>query len=104
MGGEERTVSVTGWALGGGHSPVSRKLGLGVDNIVEMEMVLADLSVVVMNDNGMTITHENGTVSATSFCNIVLVLDLLNLCKHFAENVRSSLVSFTPPLVSHNTS
>ena len=63
MGGEERTVSVTGWMLGGGHSPVSRKLGLGVDNVVEMEMVLADLSVVVMNDNGMTITHENGTVS-----------------------------------------
>ena len=47
MGGEERTVSVTGWMLGGGHSPVSRKLGLGVDNVVEMEMVLADLSVVV---------------------------------------------------------
>ena len=63
MGGEERTVSVTGWMLGGGHSPVSRKLGLGVDNVVEMEMVLADLSVVIMNDNGMTITHENGTVS-----------------------------------------
>ena len=68
-------MSVTGWMLGGGHSPVSRKLGLGVDNVVEMEMVLAGLSVVememvlaglsvvVMNDNGMTITHENGTVS-----------------------------------------
>lgn len=62
MGGEERTVSVTGWALGGGHSPVSRKLGLGVDNIVEMEMVTADLSVVVMNDNGITTTLDNGTV------------------------------------------
>ena len=83
MGGEERTVSVTGWMLGGGHSPVSRKLGLGVDNVVEMEMVLADLSVVVMNDNGMTITHENGTVSV---CIITITFLLKQALRRTYEN------------------
>lgn len=63
LGGSEPSVSVTGWALGGGHSPFSPKIGLGADQIVQISMVLADLSHVVLDKNGMIIQHSNGTVS-----------------------------------------
>ena len=62
VGGSEPTVSVTGWMLGGGHSPVSPMLGLGVDSVLEIEMVDAAGSVVTMNKDGMTSQLTNGTV------------------------------------------
>lgn len=63
LGGAEPSVSVTGWMLGGGHSPFSPKIGLGVDQVVEMKMVLADLSVVTLTSNGTSTLHTNGTVN-----------------------------------------
>ena len=36
------TVGVVGWSLGGGHGPFSESLGLGADNILEAELVMAD--------------------------------------------------------------
>jgi ribonuclease T2 len=33
------TVGVVGWAIGGGHGPFAPRFGLGVDNIVELELV-----------------------------------------------------------------
>lgn len=62
VGGSEVTVSVTGWMLGGGHSPLTPTLGLGVDNVLEVEMVTANLSVVTMNKDGMTSVLADGTV------------------------------------------
>ena len=39
-----------GWPMGGGHSALSPVYGLGVDNILQMEVVLADGSFVTTND------------------------------------------------------
>jgi ribonuclease T2 len=36
------TVGVVGWSLGGGHGPMANSKGLGVDNILEVEIVNAD--------------------------------------------------------------
>jgi ribonuclease T2 len=43
------TVGVAGWSLGGGHGPFANALGLGVDNILEAEVVTADGTLVVAN-------------------------------------------------------
>lgn len=53
-------MAIGGYTLGGGHSPISRMYGLAVDNLVEVEMVAADSSVVVANDNGTTTIDSNG--------------------------------------------
>jgi ribonuclease T2 len=34
-----QTVGVIGWAIGGGHGPFGPSSGLGVDNILEVEIV-----------------------------------------------------------------
>ena len=36
------TVGVAGWTMGGGHGPFAPSAGLGVDNLVEAEIVTAD--------------------------------------------------------------
>lgn len=63
VGGGDTTVGVTGYTLGGGHSPLSPKLGLGVDQLVEIEMVLSDLSVVVLNSVRTVRVYPNSEVS-----------------------------------------
>lgn len=35
------TVGIVGWSLGGGHGPFAPGAGLGVDNILEVELVNA---------------------------------------------------------------
>ncbi len=35
-------VGFTGWTVGGGYGPLSPSLGLGIDNVISAEMVLAD--------------------------------------------------------------
>ncbi|KAM3075971.1 hypothetical protein ACMFMG_006516 [Clarireedia jacksonii] len=50
VGGSDPTVSsIGGWAQGGGHSPASRDYGLGVQQILEAEVVLANGSLVTAN-------------------------------------------------------
>ena len=39
-------VGFTGWTLGGGYGPISPSVGLGIDNVLSVEMVLADGTVV----------------------------------------------------------
>lgn len=44
-----KTVGVTGWSLGGGHGPHGVSNGLGVDNLLEVEIVLSNGTAVVAN-------------------------------------------------------
>ena len=43
------TVGMVGWSLGGGHGPHAPSRGLGADNILEAQVVLADGSIVIAN-------------------------------------------------------
>ena len=42
VGGADSGVGIGGWIAYGGHSPVSARYGLGVDQVLEMEVVTAD--------------------------------------------------------------
>lgn len=52
VGGSAHTVSMGGYTLGGGHSPISRKFGLAVDNLLEVEMVTANGSLIYADEHG----------------------------------------------------
>lgn len=66
LGGSSHTVSPGGYTLGGGHSPISRSLGLGVDNVLEFTMVDVDGNLVVSTADKTEITYENGTMYSSS--------------------------------------
>lgn len=48
------TVGVVGWAIGGGHGPLAPSLGLGVDNILEVDIITAE-------GNKLTANNKNNT-------------------------------------------
>ena len=50
VGGADPDVGIGGWLTGGGHSPISAKYGLGVDNTLEMTVVNPSGEVVVANE------------------------------------------------------
>jgi ribonuclease T2 len=43
------SVGVVGWSIGGGHGPTAPSKGMGVDNILEVEIVTADGDLLVAN-------------------------------------------------------
>jgi ribonuclease T2 len=45
-----QSVGVVGWHLGGGHGPFAKSKGLGVDNLLEVEIVLANGTAVTANE------------------------------------------------------
>jgi ribonuclease T2 len=47
--GWSATVGVIGWSIGGGHGPLAPSRGLGVDNILEIELVNAKGELIVCN-------------------------------------------------------
>ncbi|KAF2434934.1 FAD-binding domain-containing protein [Tothia fuscella] len=52
VGGADPDVGAGGgWALGGGHGPMANRYGLGVDNILEMEVVLPSGAIIITNSN-----------------------------------------------------
>lgn len=51
LGGTCRSVGMAGWLSGGGHSPFTPHLGMGVDNVRQVEMVTPDGNVVVANEH-----------------------------------------------------
>ena len=55
VSGHAGNVGIVGWSLGGGHGQLAGSHGLGVDQILEVEMVIADGSVVVANAAGTTV-------------------------------------------------
>ncbi|XP_061173043.1 uncharacterized protein LOC133182275 [Saccostrea echinata] len=66
VGGSGHTVSVAGYTLGGGHSPMSRMFGLAVDNLLEIEMVTAEGHVVVANKFMTQTSFVNGTFATSN--------------------------------------
>lgn len=50
VGGTCPTVGVAGWLHGGGHSPLSPKLGLGVDHIRQIRIVTPDGTDAIANE------------------------------------------------------
>ena len=50
VGGTGDTIGIGGYLTGGGHSPLSAKLGLAVDQVLEIEVVLASGEVVIANE------------------------------------------------------
>ena len=51
-GGSARTVGPGGWTLGGGHSPITRMFGFGVDQVLKFSIVTADGSILEVRDGG----------------------------------------------------
>ncbi|KDN50609.1 hypothetical protein RSAG8_01107, partial [Rhizoctonia solani AG-8 WAC10335] len=50
VGGAARSVGAAGgWLQGGGHSPLGVKYGMGVDNVLQFQVVTADGKIVVAN-------------------------------------------------------
>lgn len=49
-GGSPSVGAVGGWAMGGGHGPASRNYGMGADQILEVQAVLADGRIVTANE------------------------------------------------------
>lgn len=52
VSGHAAQVGVVGWSMGGGHSPLAPLYGLGVDQMLEVELVGADGSTIIANANG----------------------------------------------------
>ncbi|KAI1122431.1 hypothetical protein F5Y10DRAFT_254122 [Nemania abortiva] len=50
VGGSSKTVSVGGYLTGGGHSILSPRLGLGADNVLELEMVTPMGDIITANE------------------------------------------------------
>ena len=42
-------MGVVGWSIGGGHGPFAPSAGLGVDNILEVDIVTADGNLITVN-------------------------------------------------------
>ncbi|XP_053374586.1 uncharacterized protein LOC123560760 [Mercenaria mercenaria] len=67
VGGSAHTVSMGGYTLGGGHSPIGRKFGMAVDNLLEVEMVTSNGSLVYANISGTVLVDtETGTTHTTT--------------------------------------
>ena len=50
-GGDCHTVAIGGFLMGGGHSPLSAYLGLGMDKVYEFELITSNGSYVRANEN-----------------------------------------------------
>jgi len=48
--------------MGGGHGPFAHALGIGVDQLVEVEIVTANTSILTVNSQGTIIKCTNGTL------------------------------------------
>ncbi|KAK6167986.1 hypothetical protein SNE40_021900 [Patella caerulea] len=66
VGGSDHNIGMGGYTQGGGHSPVSRSLGLAVDNLLEATLVSADGSLVTVSADGTKIQEADGTVKENS--------------------------------------
>ncbi|KAK3089588.1 hypothetical protein FSP39_004854 [Pinctada imbricata] len=74
VGGSSHNVSMGGYTLGGGHSPMCRMLGMAVDNLLEVEMVSANGSIVRATANYTSITNSDGSIQNTTDTDIFWAL------------------------------
>src|ERR1700742_1351913 len=51
VGGADPNVGIGGWVTGGGHSPISSVYGLGVGQVLEMDVVTANGTRLTINEN-----------------------------------------------------
>jgi FAD/FMN-containing dehydrogenase len=65
VSGHAGNVGIVGWSLGGGHGQLVGTYGMGVDQVLEVEMVIADGSMVVANAEGTLVTSEGGLTEHT---------------------------------------
>lgn len=70
MGAAVNSVSVTGWALGGGHSQITPKLGLGVDQILAIQMVGTDGLIYDLDKDKTVVT--DGQQSVRNYCSFFI--------------------------------
>lgn len=61
VSGHAGNVGIVGWSLGGGHGQLVGTYGMGVDQVLEVEMVTADGSKVIANELGTTQIYTDGT-------------------------------------------
>ncbi|XP_061190264.1 uncharacterized protein LOC133198134 [Saccostrea echinata] len=66
VGGSAHTVGMGGYTLGGGHSPICRFYGMAIDNLLEVEMVMADGRVVTATKDYVHTIYNNGSTSNVS--------------------------------------
>lgn len=55
ISGHAGEVGIVGWSMGGGHSPLGPAFGLGVDQMLEVELVGADGSYIIANQDGTSV-------------------------------------------------
>ena len=58
---------IIGWSFGGGHSPLGPIHGLGVDQMLEVELVGADGSYIIANVNGTSVRSAGKIINNFSF-------------------------------------
>jgi FAD/FMN-containing dehydrogenase len=69
VGGGDVDVGIGGWITGAGHSPISSKYGLGADQVLEMEVVTANGTLLNINENSYPgLFWAMRGVSFRSFC------------------------------------
>ncbi|XP_052090294.1 uncharacterized protein LOC127726958 [Mytilus californianus] len=66
VGGSSQTVSPSGYTLGGGHSILSRMLGLAVDQVLEMTVITVNGSIIKCTNHTSYINNPDGSFSVTS--------------------------------------
>jgi hypothetical protein len=63
VGGSAQTVGMGGYTLGGGHSPICRSFGMAIDNLLEVEMIMADGRIVTATKDFVYTIYNNGSTS-----------------------------------------
>ncbi|XP_062612806.1 uncharacterized protein LOC134274546 [Saccostrea cucullata] len=66
VGGSAHTVGMGGYTLGGGHSPICRFYGMAIDNLLEVEMIMADSRIVTATKGYVHTIYNNGSTSNVS--------------------------------------
>merc|ERR1719510_2266752 len=61
ISGHAAEVGIVGWSMGGGHSPLGPLHGLGVDQMLEVELIGPDGSYIVANANGTSVKSADNT-------------------------------------------
>lgn len=51
VSGADPGVGIYGWTTGGGHGPLSKLYGLGVDNLLSIDLILANYSIITASEN-----------------------------------------------------